>query len=848
MVLAILLELFEPLVAEKLLVMLIAASLPLALDYLAVSFDRRQRVFALIGVLYSQHHLLHMGFYNFALAVPLALLTCGYWVRRRASPSPGSSALFLLLAVITYLAHFAAFAALLVLLATLTAHDLTLVAVRTVGARWLWRWPRALGWLPDAGGRTLREAVAASLLLVPVFALGLCYVVATHSDDLRYWGLPFLRAHFWDYGLLTSFSYGHTELVPWVWALLLVALSAGLVARLWRRQLWDTRDGLLIGVLVLLALYWTLPWAQNAGGWLNDRLLLFVVLLTALWCGRLPHTVALTFGAAALLLGYLQIGRLSDEYQALQPELREFVAGRDHIAPHSTVDVDLNDLDLVAFDSPSVLVLPTLHSAAYYGLRRDVVMLENYEADFSYFPFKWRFGKPHGAADYLIQWTRDPKIRNDRILTERYEIIHESEHLRLFRRTSAAPDGTLWTSTADGRLQAEFRMGAPAAVERPGCNAVSAAQAFKPGRFGWLGPHRVLAGSNASQAPEIYRHHVYSEKSAIFRVALPDGRYRVTDFFSGCCRGELEINASVDGVPVVRKLVQPGDETYRAVRFEVEVRGQRLDQIFFTTLKKGNDSWLLPAWSLCGIRLEQISAYTDDGGNIDVTGLPSLRPERKYFDPFEVRLRADRRDAVIRYTLDGTAPVVSSTVAHGPVAIEQPATLRARLFLGVRPIGEETGFVIPEPLELKTVDRQTARAGWRVRYFEGDWTDVPNLAGLPAKSEGDAAALDSALGERDRNFALEFLGFIDVTQPGRYAFWLESDDGSRLYIDGKLLVDNGGVHQRLARSTRIDLEAGVYPIRVDYFQRTGSRDLCLRYRGPEMFFSQPIEHLLVTGG
>jgi len=846
--LAILLELFEPLVAEKLLVMLIAAGLPLALDYLAGSFDRRHRVFALIGLLYSQHHLLHMGFYNFSLAVPLTLLTCGYWVRHRGGLTTGSIATFLVLAVATYLAHFAAFAALMVLLATLTAHDLSLVAIRTAGERWLRRWPRLVGWLPDVGQRSLRSALGTSLVLTPVFAIGLCYAAATHSDNVRYWGLPFLRAHFWDYALLTSYTYWHTALTPWLWTLIAAALASGLLVRLWRRRLWDARDGLLLGVAVLLALYWTMPWAQNAGGWINDRLLIFVALLAALWCGSLPRWVALPFGAAALLLGVLQLNRLSDEYQALQPELREFVDGRNHIAPHSTVGVDVNDLVLTAFDTLPVLVIPLLHGPAYFGLRPDVVLLENYEADFGYFPFSWRFGKPQSnAADYLIEWTGDEKKRAENPHAERYDIVHSSAHLRLFRRKQPELAGSFWSTAADGRLAVEFRMGATAANNQAGWVGVGPADAFAPGRYGWLGPHKVLAGPNASKAPDIYRNHVYSEDPATFRVALPDGRYRVTDFFSGCCGGEHQVNVDVNGVPVVSALVQRGDETFRAIRFDVEVRDQLLDQSFYTNWENGNDGWLFAAWSLCGIRVEQISAYADDGGNLEVVGLPSMRPERKYFEPFAVKLISDRRAAEIHYTLDGAAPTARSERYRQPVLIEQPGPLRAQLFLGDRAIGEVTGFELPKPPEFKLVERSLASPGWRARYFEGDWTSLPRLSAMQAKSEESVAVLDAAFGERTRYYALEYSGFIDVTRAGRYTFWLVSDDGSQLRISDQVVVDNNGVHQRWANSASVDLEVGVYPIRIDYFQGAGSRDLHLWYRGPDMRRRQPIEQLLFKG-
>jgi hexosaminidase len=46
---------------------------------------------------------------------------------------------------------------------------------------------------------------------------------------------------------------------------------------------------------------------------------------------------------------------------------------------------------------------------------------------------------------------------------------------------------------------------------------------------------------------------------------------------------------------------------------------------------------------------------------------------------------------------------------------------------------------------------------------------------------------------------------------------LNSDDGSQLYIDDELIVDNDGDHARYERSAGVLLNAGFHKIRVAYF-------------------------------
>lgn len=67
-------------------------------------------------------------------------------------------------------------------------------------------------------------------------------------------------------------------------------------------------------------------------------------------------------------------------------------------------------------------------------------------------------------------------------------------------------------------------------------------------------------------------------------------------------------------------------------------------------------------------------------------------------------------------------------------------------------------------------------------------------------------------------FAIDYTGKFWIEKPGLYRFSLTSDDGSRLYIDDQLTVDNDGVHSTEERSASLELAQGVHNIRVSYFQ------------------------------
>lgn len=68
-------------------------------------------------------------------------------------------------------------------------------------------------------------------------------------------------------------------------------------------------------------------------------------------------------------------------------------------------------------------------------------------------------------------------------------------------------------------------------------------------------------------------------------------------------------------------------------------------------------------------------------------------------------------------------------------------------------------------------------------------------------------------------FAIDYHGLLNVAKAGTYRFRLLTDDGSKLFIDEKLVIDADGLHMpRKTDVGQIELEAGVHSLRVQYFQ------------------------------
>ncbi len=84
-------------------------------------------------------------------------------------------------------------------------------------------------------------------------------------------------------------------------------------------------------------------------------------------------------------------------------------------------------------------------------------------------------------------------------------------------------------------------------------------------------------------------------------------------------------------------------------------------------------------------------------------------------------------------------------------------------------------------------------------------------------------------------FAIDYTGKFWIERPGKYKFLLSSDDGSKLYIDDQVVIDNDGLHATITKDGDVELTGGVHRIRVSYYQGPGfSVALVLEVEAPFM--------------
>jgi hypothetical protein len=81
---------------------------------------------------------------------------------------------------------------------------------------------------------------------------------------------------------------------------------------------------------------------------------------------------------------------------------------------------------------------------------------------------------------------------------------------------------------------------------------------------------------------------------------------------------------------------------------------------------------------------------------------------------------------------------------------------------------------------------------------------------------------EAAPGVAAKSFSVRWTGQVQPKYSDAWTFYTKSDDGVRLWVDGKRLIDNWTDHAPTVDSGTIDLKAGQrYEIRMDYYQDGG---------------------------
>lgn len=122
------------------------------------------------------------------------------------------------------------------------------------------------------------------------------------------------------------------------------------------------------------------------------------------------------------------------------------------------------------------------------------------------------------------------------------------------------------------------------------------------------------------------------------------------------------------------------------------------------------------------------------------------------------------------------------------------------------------------------------------QYYTGTWTTMPDFSTLTPVKTGTLNDFLLTPATQNDFYAFRYTANLPITSAGNYTFYLNSDDGSMLYVDDVLVVDHNGTHgDGTTKTGTINLSAGTHTLRVEYFENAGGNSLRVRFsKGTEI--------------
>lgn len=106
----------------------------------------------------------------------------------------------------------------------------------------------------------------------------------------------------------------------------------------------------------------------------------------------------------------------------------------------------------------------------------------------------------------------------------------------------------------------------------------------------------------------------------------------------------------------------------------------------------------------------------------------------------------------------------------------------------------------------------------KYRYYQGDYNSVNQLDSAKAISTGTVSGLAFPKGILADKWGAVYEGKVYFDQDDIYTFYTKSDDGTQLYINNQLVVDNDSIHGAVRKEGQIALKKGTYNLKIKFFE------------------------------
>ena len=374
--LAALLYIFPPILSEKILLTFAVGLVPISFFYFLNAVHNRGFLFGWLGFLFSYNYLLFMGFYNFALSIAFFFFSFGYWWKHKDNLRVNHLIVLYLLLLVTYLCHIVSYG--LVLLGMSVAAT-CLWGGEAIAKTWRERNVSGPASMLVGFVAGLKPLLRFFLYMVPVYFVLMDYYLQSLKDHQsgNHRGTDWISDYFWGVKSIVYFTDWHIG----VHQVLLSVLS--LIYRVRRKQWFQASDPFLLIAILFTIMFTKAPWGFGPGGWINDRIHIYIPLMLAAWLvPDMRKFLRYGFTGVLVAICLIHLGRSTYDHARLSREIAELTSGVKLMEPHTTFSIRSPDWHKSEALGRVEYVTPFAHSMAFYGLYADDIgHLANYEAN-----------------------------------------------------------------------------------------------------------------------------------------------------------------------------------------------------------------------------------------------------------------------------------------------------------------------------------------------------------------------------------------------------------------------------------------------------------------------------------
>ncbi len=379
---------FSSYIAEKILLVLYVIGFAYSFRHLILTISPDNIFFSYLIFPFIFSFFLFLGFYNFLLSIILLFISISYWIKyERTGFTFKRSFILFLFFILTYFAHIFSFLWLLVTIGIYTGIQFLLDTTKEINFR-------------DVLSANLKRVfILFCISIIPLifsfiyFKSNLVFTNKTYLDKIELvdW-LKNIRP------IIALNKETEEAFTKKIFYLLCGLLSIALYNRIntlnfkggmFREKLFsfiksiiNIKDVWFISSIILLYLYFKMPDSDGSAGFISIRLVFFFFIYLVTWLCVHPFPKWLgIFSATIILFCHFKLNQF---YTQAEKQLNKVSVE----CYEASKKIQANSIILPLNQSGNWLMG---HFSNYLGIDKPLVILENYEADNSYFPLQWNY-------------------------------------------------------------------------------------------------------------------------------------------------------------------------------------------------------------------------------------------------------------------------------------------------------------------------------------------------------------------------------------------------------------------------------------------------------------------------